>query len=151
MAFTVARTRHGAGVRAAAAFAAGDTVLAVPAARLITYRQLLRKRAPDNPVQVSARRYLDWGTPAVLLNHSCSPNVGLTAYPAMRFVALRPIRRGEELRWDYSTSMDADSECSFLCTCRSRGCRKTIAGFATLPKRLAEQYIRAGVVQRYLT
>ncbi len=117
---------------------------------VITYAQLLRKRRTDDPVQISPRRYLDWRGPAVRFNHSCAPNVGLTSHPHLRFIALCGIPRGAELRWDYSTSMDRDTECRFTCGCGARECRGVVAGFAHLPAAVRRRYVRWGVVQQFL-
>ena len=149
--FHVKRALYGQGVFAQQAFTKGDIVFVVPNryAR-ISYPQLLRKRNTDNPLQISPRRYLDWKAPGVLFNHSCAPNLGLTSYPELAFIALSDIHRGEELTWDYSTSIDKDTMCDFECGCGAKTCRKTIGGFKWLPKRLRAWYTKRGVVQNYL-
>ncbi len=149
--FVLRGSRHGRGVFAAKAIACGDVLVTVPRTyALIPYAQLLCKRVTDNPLQISPRRYLDWRAPGVTFNHSCAPNVGLTSYPQLVFVALRDIAVGEELRWDYSTSIDKDTECDFVCDCGAESCRKTIGGFYWLPKKLQASYKKLGIVQRYL-
>jgi hypothetical protein len=116
----------------------------------ISYAQLLRKRNTDNPVQISPRRYVNWRAPGVAFNHSCDPNTGLTSYPHLSYVALRDIAKGEELCWDYSTTMDKETICEFPCGCGAKHCRKTIKGFYWLPKKLQARYAKLAVVQRYL-
>jgi SET domain-containing protein len=55
------------------------------------------------------------------LNHSCDPNLGfLHGDPVLH--ALRDIAVGEELTWDYSTSI-ADPGWSLECACGSDNCR----------------------------
>lgn len=150
--FTIKPSTHGRGVFATRDIVAGEVVYRVPSGRYdtISYAQLLRKRITDNPLQISLRRYLDWEAPGVTFNHSCEPNVGLTSYPHATFIALRDIKKGEELRWDYSTSIDKDTECDFDCDCGAKDCRKRIGGFMWLSKRLKARYVKADVVQRYL-
>ncbi len=150
--FHVSKSKHGRGVFAAVALSKGQPIYAVQSDRYkkITYQELLRKRITDNPLQISARKYLDWGAPGVLFNHSCEPSVGLLSYPDLVFVALRDIPKGEELRWDYSTSMDADTECDFVCSCGAKTCRKVIGGFARLKATLRRNYTKEFVVQSYL-
>jgi len=66
-------------------------------------------------------------------NHSCEPNVGfLTGEPVL--YALRDIEPGEELCWDYSTSITwpgwtMESEC----LCGASTCRGVIRPFPELP------------------
>ncbi len=151
-AFLIRDSPHGLGAFAARHIVAGEVILEIPRGKfsLITYQELLKKRITDNPLQVSPRRYLDWNGKYIRFNHSCSPNTGLTSYPNLAYVALREIRSGEELRFDYSTTMDKDTECEFHCHCGGHPCRKGIKGFATLPKRLKAQYTKLGVVQKFL-
>jgi len=60
-------------------------------------------------------------------NHSCNPN---TAYHGLNVVALRDIRKDEELTLDYSTFLDENME-SFECKCGEPGCRRIINGIPT--------------------
>jgi hypothetical protein len=57
-------------------------------------------------------------------NHSCEPN---TAYRGLDVIALRPIRKGEELTLDYADFLDEHME-PFECSCGSSICRKHITG-----------------------
>lgn len=58
------------------------------------------------------------------LNHSCEPNVGFVEGD-LRLMALREIAQGEELLWDYSTSMN-EAGWSLPCFCGTKGCRGRI-------------------------
>jgi SET domain-containing protein len=64
-------------------------------------------------------------------NHSCEPNVGFPTGEAA-FFALRDIAPGEELCWDYSTSM-TESGWTMPCLCGTPSCRGTIGAFQELP------------------
>ena len=59
------------------------------------------------------------------LNHSCEGNCGFN--DEGDFIAIREIKRGEELTYDYGL---AESNPGFVmeCTCGSMSCRKTITG-----------------------
>jgi SET domain-containing protein len=82
------------------------------------------------------------------VNHSCDPNTGfLKNDPAL--YALRDILPGEELTWDYSTSISERGWC-LDCLCGSTNCRRVILPFGELrpeeKKRLrpiALQYLKA--------
>src|SRR5262249_29888120 len=64
-------------------------------------------------------------------NHSCEPKVGfITGEPLL--YALRDIEPGEELCWDYSTSISWPGW-SLECLCGARGCRGTARPFPHLP------------------
>jgi SET domain-containing protein len=65
-------------------------------------------------------------------NHSCNPNAGFRANE-LALWALRDIAPGEEITWDYSTSID-EPEWSLDCQCGSLNCRKRIVPWHELPQ-----------------
>ncbi|MER9725880.1 MULTISPECIES: SET domain-containing protein-lysine N-methyltransferase [unclassified Mesorhizobium] len=84
---------------------------------------------------------LDWNVhalfqkPAVIVNHSCAPNLAIVAnrFGAYDFVAIEQISSGVEVTWDYATS---ESECIGIsvCLCSSGNCRGSAGGFSELPR-----------------
>lgn len=146
--FEVRASKTGKGLFATQDLPVGTTILRMRGPR-ISYASVLRMRRPDNAFQVGLDRYLDLQEPGVLANHSCNPNAGVT--PSLTLVAIRRIRCGEEITYDYSACMDPDTVCDFRCRCGARSCRRIIRGFATLPKRRQSYLKRHGVVQRFLS
>jgi hypothetical protein len=63
--------------------------------------------------------------PADWVNHSCDPNAGLLGQIVL--VALRDIRAGDEICFDYATS-DGSPYDEFECGCASRHCRGHVTG-----------------------
>lgn len=78
------------------------------------------------------------------LNHNCDPACGMRG---SYIVALRRIRKGDEITIDYSTTND-DASWRMHCSCGSPDCRKTIKSVQYLPVRLLRRY--AGHMPRYL-
>jgi hypothetical protein len=81
------------------------------------------------------------------LNHSCDPNVGFSNGDPMLY-ALRDIQVGEELCWDYSTSI-AEVGWFLECCCGSPHCRGIVRSFGELApadqqrlRPIALQYLR---------
>ncbi len=64
-------------------------------------------------------------------NHSCAPNLGFL-HGGLELYSLKDIAAGEELCWDYSTSI-AEEGWGLECRCGSARCRKTILHFFSLP------------------
>src|SRR5262245_12789132 len=64
-------------------------------------------------------------------NHSCAPNIGFL-HGTLTQYALRDIAAGEELLWDYSTSMN-EAGWSVPCGCGAATCRGSIQSFRDLP------------------
>ena len=67
----------------------------------------------------------------------------------MFLVAIRPIAPGEEVTWDYSTTLK-ESNWHMICQCRAEECRRVIGNFATLPERRQEFYRARNLVAPYL-
>jgi hypothetical protein len=85
-----------------------------------------------------------------LINHSCDPNGGLIYRDgAVKYIAIRDIRKDEELSFDYSTTMDEDCW-EMDCLCGEKNCRGTVRDFKRLPAALQEKYMALGVVMPYI-
>ncbi len=64
------------------------------------------------------------------INHSCEPNAGFsTGEPAL--FALRDIPTGEQIAWDYSTSID-EAGWELRCLCGSATCRGVVRPWCEL-------------------
>ena len=74
----------------------------------------------------------------VFINHSCNPNVGMLN--ERTFVAMRPIKSGEELTIDYAFVDNEDY--SFTCKCGSPNCRGKITGYDWKIEELQKKYYK---------
>lgn len=97
-------------------------------------------------VQISHGAYYDPDVPGRFINHSCEPNAILSG---TMLLAIRDIFNGEEITFDYSTTMD-DEIYTLDCLCGTTSCRKVIRDFITLPASLREKYISLGAVQQFI-
>jgi len=150
--FAIRETHLGKAVFAAHGFAAGETIIAfsgrrVPASRLPG--RLLGGR--DRYLQIGADEYMGpSGGIDDLINHSCAPNTGLRFLADGAFlIALREIAPGEEIMWDYSTTL-ADPDWRMTCACGAAECRGVVAAFATLPEARQDWYLARNLVAPYL-
>lgn len=104
------------------------------------------ERAGD-ALQIEKRWYINSQEPAVLFNHSCNPNAGIRDD---RFLtAIKDIFSGEEICYDYSTTMDEDFW-TLSCRCGSGACRGLVTDFRHLPEEVRNMYLDLGVVQRFI-
>lgn len=102
------------------------------------------------PLQFGPDLYIDLQSPGCYANHSCDPNSGVVDRDGVvRLVALRQIAEGEEVRYDYSTTMDEDSF-QMECRCGEPQCRSVVTDFKLLPHPLRIAYLRAGVVMLFI-
>lgn len=143
-----APSRIGTGVFATRDFRAGDTLLQLggavhpgPELDRLGYR-------PGYPLQVGDDLWMLLEPPGVYINHSCDPNCGIDA--DLRLIALRDLAAGEELSFDYSTTMHEHGAWSLDCGCGSPSCRGRIVDFVGLTPRQQAPYLRAGVVLPFI-
>jgi hypothetical protein len=80
------------------------------------------------------------------INHSCEPNAGFLHGDPVLY-ALRDIAAGEEICWDYSTSI-SEAGWSLECCCGAAGCRGVARSWGELPAAHRERL--RGVVLSYL-
>lgn len=98
-----------------------------------------KKDAMSNPNMVGLGKdlWIDPTLPISSMNHSCDPNLGTKG--TVTFVALRDIKKDEELTFDYSTS--EDGLWTIKCKCKSKNCRKIVRGIRYLPLKVYKKYL----------
>jgi hypothetical protein len=106
--------------------------------------------ASDRFVQIGPKTWLGpSGGVDDLVNHGCAPNAGLRFGPeGPELVAIEALLKGEEIRWDYSTTLVA-SNWTMHCKCGAPVCRQIVGDFRTVPRRVRMEYLRAGVLPDY--
>lgn len=143
----MAASRFGLGLFATRAFDQGEPILRFSGPLLSLEQEIAKGEAQANPLQVDDGLDVDIGDPGVYAIHSCRPNAG--SRNDIDLVALRPIPPGQEIVWDYSTSMWED--CWVMaCGCGEACCRFRIGDFPTLPASQQLDYLRRAVVQRFI-
>ncbi|MBM7112452.1 SET domain-containing protein [Archangium primigenium] len=142
----VAECRLGRGVFAAVPFKRGDVILTF-AGQLRSLRDILGRPDSFNMLQVGRDEYLELEAPGLYGNHSCEPNAGLQDNTTL--VALRDILAGEEILYDYSTTMSEDPE-TMECRCCTRLCRGMVRDFQHLPPEVRHHYLSLGLVPDFI-
>ncbi|MBM5824406.1 MAG: SET domain-containing protein [Cyanobacteria bacterium M_surface_10_m2_119] len=137
----------GLGLFAVRPFAEGEEILEFSGPELSFEAMLAKGELEANTLQIDDSLYLDLGAPGVYANHSCLPNAGVRN--DRQLVALRSIRAGEEIRYDYSTTM-WENHWTMPCRCGQVNCRRVVADFPTLPSQLQRRYLHLQVVQRFI-
>ena len=74
--------------------------------------------------------WIDIILPWVKINHSCDPNTGIDGFRCFR--ALRDIKPGEEVTFDYSTS-DDEMDWEIRCCCGESDCNGSIGPIQMMP------------------
>jgi SET domain-containing protein len=131
---------HGKGVFAVQDVAKGQ-VLIEYVGELITWKEALR-RHPHDPIDpnhtfyfhLDEKRVIDakyGGNSSRWINHSCAPNCEADEQDGRIFIkALRKIRSGEELFYDYSLDIEGkvtkQMKKDYECLCGAKKCRGTM-------------------------
>jgi hypothetical protein len=145
----VRSTEHGHGVFATWAHRRGERVMVTSGVRL--------NHQTEHTIQISLRQHLEPRFPVRLINHSCNPNLGVktTLQGLPDFYALRDLRAGEELTFDYAMTelmhvprADQALEFSLECHCGEPSCRGQLGYYSTLPASHKRRY--AGSLSAYL-
>lgn len=114
------------------------------------------KRMGVDPLQVGVRSYILLDDPYNLINHSCNPNVAIQG--ENRLVAIKNIKEGDEIAYDYSAVEWTPQEYPpyyagswpMDCNCGAKTCRRVVGCFNYLPKRLQNKYIKLNAVPDHI-
>lgn len=138
---------HGRGVFAARPITIGERILEFTGPLVDFDGAMAKGETHCNVLQITDRTYIDLQEPGVLVNHACDPNCCVRND---RFLAaLRNIDAGDELTFDYSTTM-GDASWVMECSCGNPKCRGAVGDFETLPGDVQEYYLLRNAVQGYL-
>lgn len=136
----------GRGLFAAEAIEPGREILRFTGPLLTLNEVRAKGSGAANALQIGVDRYLDLDEPGRFVNHSCTPNAGVMN--DTRLVALCAIAAGEEIRFDYSTTIS--DGWTMPCRCGSTECRGLVVAFQLLPPPLRRRYAVLGLVQRFM-
>lgn len=140
--------KAGHGIYALVPVAAGE-LLAVWGGRVATTEQVAAMDDRRYTLQVEDDLFLvpvGQVDDAELINHSCVPNAGLSGQIGL--VALRDIRAGEEVCYDYAMSDVSPLTMGFACACGEPGCRGRVEADDWARPELQRRY--AGYVSPYI-
>jgi hypothetical protein len=99
----------------------------------------------DDPLQVGPTRFIILDDFSRAINHSCDPNLGVRG--SGELFALREIKSGEEITYDYATVVGKESAVwHMVCRCGAKICRKLIGNWESLPKERLEFYRERGAL-----
>jgi SET domain-containing protein len=109
-----------------------DEIVAIKGGHVLDARMLARvkSRISCSYIQIDDSFYLGATRPSevvrnkIWLNHSCQPNVGIRGQST--FVAMRAVRPGEELTYDWA--MEENNLGITRCSCKQPRCRGVLTG-----------------------
>lgn len=145
----VGKARIGNGLFAMQGFTPGAPILWLRG-RVVPWQLLWRRseRFLANCIRFGDDTYLDPGrSEGRYVNHHCQPNAAIARRGRRLLLwAVRTIRAGSELTFDYATTIGDDDIWRLRCRCDAPRCRRWIARLGTLPPRQLARYRRLGMI-----
>ena len=105
----------------------------------------------DDGFQISEEKYMVLDPVSILFNHSCNPN-SVFRKEAELF-AIRDIKKGEEITYDYSSTVGPNITADMWtmpCICGSSNCRETLSNVLTIPDKILRKYKKIEALQDYI-
>ncbi|HMB92303.1 MAG TPA: SET domain-containing protein [Rhodothermales bacterium] len=143
----VAACNVGRGLFATRPFSPNEHILSFHGPRISTDDPLNQSEQQSNLIQIGPREYVLPDPPGIFANHSCRPNAGL--FQDTMLIAIAPIEKDEEIRFDYSTCMDEDNW-TMPCACGHPECRRLITDFKTLSIDQQAWFLERNLVQTFI-
>jgi hypothetical protein len=112
---------------------------------------------PDDELQIGENLFFALDSPSYFFNHSCEPNGGIRG--ASELFALRDINKGEEVTYDYATTVGVKRDPSWLlgnndwnmsCQCGSEKCRGEIKPVTSIPAETLDNYVKHGALPGFV-
>ena len=144
---TVKESKFGKGIFATRHIPQGSVIIAINGEKLNFSDSLDLGDRESYCLQVGLNKYIIPESPFLYSNHSCDPNSGINS--KLELFALRSVAEGEELLWDYLSSM-LERHWTMRCRCGSPSCREVITDFDLLPRDTQERYRRLGIVLPFI-
>jgi hypothetical protein len=132
---------QGKGVYALKDFNNNDIVLTIDDNHVVTDTNKLSDEEFENHCDYFDDKIVLMQSPEVFINHSCNPSTFVKTINGFReVIAMKDIKSGDEITYDYSINGDNDG--TFKCRCGSKNCRKIYQGnFFKLPLKIKKKYV----------
>src|ERR1035437_2450050 len=148
---TVLQSKFGKGLFAIHDIKSGTRILKITGQVISKSEALSLGNLECYPLQIALDKYIApfplsnnlWG----FANHSCDPNCGIKEDKYL--IAIRDIKAGEELLYDYSTTM-LEKHWTMPCYCGSPACRTIVGDFDLLPIDIQQKYYKLGVILQFI-
>ena len=135
---------RGKGIFAKKLIKKGETIASFDG-QIYEYEHRWNDYLRNHTIQFEKRRWRDSKGIAVFINHSCEPNCGVKNL--FDIVAMRDIKKDEELTWDYEMT-EANPIWKMKCRCKTPSCRGVIGNYKNMPLAIRKKY--KGFISQWL-
>ena len=141
----VKKSKTGLGVFAMSKINKGEIIASVDG-KILGWNAKWTNYQRGHAIQFARKKWRLSNGFAVKLNHSCEPNCGIKNL--FDIVAMRDIKKGEELTWDYEMTEASENKWSMKCKCGTKSCRKIISNYNNMPASTRKKY--RGFISQWL-
>ena len=143
----IRNSKFGKGLFATKEIGAGTVLCKARGKELNFENTIALKERESHALQIDFDKYILCDPPFLYSNHSCNPNCAINS--DFELFTLQDVKEGEELFWDYSTSM-LERHWTMKCTCGEKNCRKIITDFDLMPNDLQRKYLEMNIVLSFI-
>lgn len=109
---------------------------------------VMRGISSEDALQVDDDTFLILTYEAKVINHSCDPNAGLRNKSDL--YAIKPIKKGEEITYDYSCTVGVENEYHLFCRCGAKTCRTNVGNVLSIPKQQLLYYAKHNALPAFI-
>ncbi|HUR12223.1 MAG TPA: SET domain-containing protein-lysine N-methyltransferase [Flavitalea sp.] len=125
-----------------------DTVILKITGRPMSFRETVALgHHESHSMQIGLQDYILVEAPFLFSNHSCDPNCGINK--DLEMITIKTVAAGEELTWDYSTSM-LERHWTLKCHCGAAFCRGIVRDFDLIPLHIQNKYLHYNIVLPFI-
>lgn len=126
---------HGKGIFVSRDIKKGEKLFIIKGKKInfLIDSKIKARQAGLNWIGYDKNTWIDPVSYGLYINHSCEPNSAIEG--RLTVVAIKNIRKGEELTFDYSFN-ESDIFWNFKCSCGFKNCRKTIRSIQFIEPKL---------------
>ena len=144
---TIGESKFGKGIFAARAFTPGTPLMRITGSPMTFEDTVALGTEESHSMQIGLQDYILVQPPFLFSNHSCDPNCGINEH--LELITIKPVSKGEELTWDYSTSM-LERHWTMKCNCGAARCRGIVEDFDRIPANFQREYIEKNIVLPFI-
>ena len=143
----IGESKFGKGIFAARALTPGTSLMRITGSPMTFQETVALGNEESHSMQIGLHDYILVQPPFLYSNHCCDPNCGINEQ--LELITIKPVSKGEELTWDYSTSM-FERHWTMKCNCGVERCRGIVEDFDRIPENTQNEYIEKKIVLPYI-
>jgi hypothetical protein len=144
---TIGESKFGKGIFAARDLSPRTPLMRITGSPMTFEDTVALGNKESHSMQIGLHDYILVQPPFLFSNHNCDPNCGINEH--LDLITIRSVSQGEELTWDYSTSM-LERHWTMKCNCGAARCRGVVKDFDLIPEAIQHEYIEHKIILPFI-